>query len=191
MAKKRPARRSSRSPQGLSVERSRGGQGWTLVHPPCVRETAEDLDEVREMIAAGESEVAIDELRWLLETCTENIEAHYLLGKLAVEASGDLPLGRGHFGAGYQLGLRALKRAGNPMPLPALHPANRPFYDAGRGLAWCLAELGMRDLAREVVENLKRLDPADPLELHTWIDELKSAPGPLIELTGLFKPPDV
>jgi hypothetical protein len=190
MAKQGPARRSSRSPSGVSVERARGGGGWILVHPPCVRETAEDLDEVREMIAAGESEVAIDELRWLLETCTDNIEAHYLLGKLAVESANDIPLGRGHFGAGYQLGTQALKRTGNPTPLLALHPANRPFYDAGRGLAWCLAELGKRDLALEVVENLLRLDPTDPLQLHTWIEELKTAGGPLIELTGLFKPPE-
>jgi hypothetical protein len=190
MAKKRPSRRASRSPKGVSVERARGGVDWIFVHPPCVRETAEDLDEVREMIAAGESDVAIDELRWLLETCTDNIEAHYLLGKLAVEAVSDIPLGRGHFGAGYQLGTQALKRAGNPTPLPALHPANRPFYDAGRGLAWCLAELGKRELALEVVENLLRLDPTDPLELHTWIEELKASGGPIVELSGLFKPPE-
>jgi len=190
MAKKRPSHRSPRSPQGVAVDRSRGGQGWMLVHPPCVRETAEDLDEVREMIAAGEAEVATDELRWLLETCTDNIEAHYLLGKLAVEAASDIPLGRAHFGAGYQLGVQALKRAGQPTPLPVLHPANRPFYDAGRGLAWCLAELGKRDLALEVIENLLKCDPTDPLELHSWIEELKSAAGPLIELSGLFKPSD-
>jgi hypothetical protein len=189
MAKKRPSRRPSRSPKGVSVERSRGG-GWILVHPPCVRETAEDLDEVREIIAAGESEVAIDELRWLLETCTDNVEAHFLLGKLAVEAANDIPLGRGHFGAGYQLGTRASQRAGNATPLPALHPANRPFYDAARGLAWCLAELGKRNLAREVVENLLRLDRSDPLELHAWIDELNTAGGPIVELSGLFKPPE-
>jgi hypothetical protein len=188
MAKKRPSRRPSRSPQGVSVERSRGGYGWTLIHPPCVRETAEDLEEVREMVAAGEAEIATDELRWLLETCTDNIEAHYLLGKLAVEATGDVPLGRAHFGAGYQLGTGALKRSGNPTPLPALHPANRPFYDAGLGLAWCLAELGKRDLALEVVENLLRLDPTDPLGLRTWLDELKGPDAPLIHLTGLFQP---
>jgi hypothetical protein len=189
MAKKRLSRYSTRSPQGVSVERSRGGRGWTLVHPACVRETAEDLEEVRGMIAAGETEIAADELRWLLETCTDHIEVHYLLGKLAVEATGDVPLGRAHFGAGYQLGTQALKRAGAPAPLSALHPANRSFYDAGRGLAWCLAELGKGDLALEVVEQLLRLDPTDPLELHIWIDELRAPEAPLIHLTGLFKPP--
>jgi hypothetical protein len=189
MAKKRPGRNPSRPTSGVSVERSRSGQGWTLVHPPCVRESAEDLEEVREMIATGENEVAIDELRWLIETCTDFVEAHYLLGKLAVETANDVALGRAHFGFGYQLGMRALERARNPTPVPALHPANRPFYDAGRGLAWCLAELGKREMALEVVENLRRCDPADPLGLRAWIDELKTAGAPIIELSGLFTPP--
>ena len=188
MAKKRSSRKPRRTSRGVSVERARSGQGWTLVHPPCVRESAEDLDEVREMIAAGEYEVGIDELRWLVEHCTDFIEAHYLLGKLAVEANQDLPLGRAHFGFGYQLGSRALQRAGNPVPVPALHPANRPFYDAGRGLAWCLAELDKREMALEVIENLLRCDPADPLGLRAWIDELKTTGKPIVELSGLFAP---
>ena len=174
----------------MSIDRSRSGQGWTFAHPAAVREGADDLDEVREMIASGESDVAIDELRWLLENCTDWIEAHYLLGKLAVETQGDVPLGRAHFGFGYQLGERALKRADNPAPVPAMHPANRPWYDAGRGLAWCLAELGKRDMALEVVENLLRCDPADPLQLRPWIDEIKTAGAPIVELGGLFVSPE-
>ena len=183
------AKRSSKRPGNrVSVERARGGQGWVLVHPRDVLECAEDVDEVREMIAAGESEVAIDELRWLVETCPEMIEAHYLLGKLAVEATGDVPLGRAHFGFGFQLGQRAIERAGRPVPLPALHPANRPFFDAGRGLAWRLAELGKRDMALEVVEFLLRCDPSDPLSLGGWIDEIKTAGAPIVELGGLIMP---
>jgi hypothetical protein len=191
MAKKRSSRRPSRPNRGVAVERSRSGQGWSLVHPACVRESAEDLDEVREMLAAGETEIATDELRWLIETCTDSIEAHYLLGKLAVEGANDLALGRAHFGFGYQLGAKALERAGNPKPLSALHPANRPFYDAGRGLAWCLAELGKREMALEVVESLLRYDAADPLNLKTWIDELKTSGAPVVQLSGLFTPPQV
>ena len=133
MAKRRSSKSSSRSSNKVSVERARGGQGWVLVHPRDVLECAEDLEEVREMIAASEADVAVDELRWLVETCPEMIEAHYLLGKLAVESMGDVPLGRGHFGFGYQLGERALAKAKNPAPVTALHPANRPFFDAGRG----------------------------------------------------------
>jgi tetratricopeptide (TPR) repeat protein len=186
---KHPRRKPANNPRGVSVERSRSGQGWTLVHPSCVRECAEDLEEVRDMIAAGETDVAAEELRWLVETCTDFIEAHFLLGKLAVELAGDLPPGRAHFGFGYQLGAKALQRAGNPAPLPALHPANRPFYDAGRGLAWCLAELGKRELALEVLEHLLRCDPTDALNLRSWIDEIKTAGAPIVELGGLFTPP--
>jgi tetratricopeptide (TPR) repeat protein len=187
MAKKRPSRKPGGRPRsGVGVERARGGPGWTLTYPECVREGAEDLDEVREMIASGEQDVAIDELRWLLGTCAEWIEAHYLLGKLAVEAQGDVSLGRAHFGFGYQLGARAIERAGKPTPVPAMHPANRPWYDAGRGLAWCLAELGKREMALEVVENLLRCDPSDPLNLREWVDEIKTAGAPIVELGGLF-----
>jgi hypothetical protein len=134
------------------------------------------------MIAAGEADVAIDELRWLLETCRDMIEAHYLLGKLAVEAMQDLPLARAHFGYGFQMGVKALERAGNPTPLSPLHPANRPFFDAGRGLAWCLAELAMPDKAREVIERLRSCDASDPLGLTGWIDELGAGGLPMVEL---------
>ena len=190
MAKKRSSRKPQRAASGVSVERARSGQGWSLVHPACVRDSAEDLDEVREMIAAGETDVAIDELRWLVQYCTDFIEAHYLLGKLAVEANQDVPLGRAHFGFGYQLGARALERAGRPTPVPALHPANRPFYDSGRGLAWSLAELGKSEMSLEVIEYLLRCDPADPLGLRAWIDELKTAGKPFIQLGALFNLPD-
>lgn len=134
------------------------------------------------MAAAGEADVAIDELRWLLEACRDMIEAHYLLGKLAVESQQDLALGRAHFGYGYQLGAKALDRAGSPTPLSPLHPANRPFFDAGRGLAWCLAELGMPDKAREVIDRLRACDPSDPLNLSAWLDELGVGGLPIVEL---------
>jgi hypothetical protein len=97
-------------------------------------------------------------------------------------------LARGHFGFAYQLGTKALARAGNPSPLPALHPANRPFYDAGRGLAWTLNELGKRDLALEIIEYLLRCEPADALGLRSWIDEIKTAGTPIVELGELMLP---
>jgi tetratricopeptide (TPR) repeat protein len=175
---KRPAKRSA----GLSVTRASNGQTWILVHPPCVRECAEDLEEVRSMIAAGELDVAADELRWLLDVCRDMVEAHFLLGKLAVEANQDAALGRAHFGYAFQLGVKALDRANNPTPLSPLHPANRAFFDAGRGLAWCLAELGMKDKAREVIERLLACDPSDPLGLQSWIDELGAGGLPIVEL---------
>ena len=182
-----PKRSSRRSPKPgssrtVSVQRSPGGPGWVLVHPRCVRDRAEDLDEVRRIIDAGESEIAIDELRWLLHDCSEMIEAHYLLGKLAVEVDNDMPLARGHFGFGYQAGARALRRAKNPTPVPALHPANRAFYDSGRGLAWTLHALDKSAMALEVLDHLLRCDPADPLGLAQWINEIGSQGLPIVEL---------
>ncbi len=98
------------------------------------------------MIHAGEFELAQDELRWLLADCPELLAAHALLGDLAAAHRHDISLARGHFGAGYQLGLTALRRAGLPKPLLYSHPANRAFYEAGRGLAWSLAKLAKLDL---------------------------------------------
>src|SRR5688572_30404072 len=102
---------NKRTSSGLSVRRTTDGRSWVLAHPRCVRDRAEDLDEVRLMIEAGELDVAVDELRWLLSGCAEFIAAHGLLGELAVALHDDLSLARGHFGAGYQLGLQTLRRA--------------------------------------------------------------------------------
>jgi hypothetical protein len=157
-----------------------------LAHPRSLRDCAEDLAQVEAMIDAGESDVAVEELRWLLGQSGELLPVHFLLGKLAVEADQDCALGRGHFGAGYQLGLQAWRRAGQPIPVPALHPANRPWFDCGRGLAWCLYHLQRTDLAVEVVEQLRRLDPTDPLGLAGWLDEMHSAGREVVTLGGLF-----
>ena len=116
------------------------------------------------MVASGEHDIARDELRWLLEGCSDNIAGHELLGELAMQAD-DVPLARGHFGYAYYIGSRAIKRAGLPTPLPFEHPANQSFFAAGKGLAYCLLELEKRDMATEVVEFLCRCDPRDPLNL--------------------------
>lgn len=139
------------------------------------------------MIDAGETDIAIDELRWLLGNCHELIEAHFLLGKLAVEVDDDLPLARGHFGLGYRLGLKALQKAKMPTPAPALHPANRTFYDAGRGLAWCLHQLGKSAMALEVLEQLLKLDPQDPLGLADWQAEIQTDGLPIVDAASLWK----
>lgn len=180
-------RSSSRPSNSFSVQRAKSGNGWILVPPRTVRDCSEDLEEVRAMIQAGEVDVAVDELRWLLGTCHEIIEAHFLLGKLAVEADNDLALARGHFGIGYRLGLAALRCAKMPSPVPALHPANRVFYDAGRGLAWCLRELNKKEMAIEVVRQLLELDPSDPLGLGGWLDELQTDGLPTVGIDSLWQ----
>jgi len=116
------------------------------------------------MLDAGEIDAAVDELRWLLSECNGMLEAHKLLGEIAL-ADGDLPLARGHLGLAYELGLKAFPKTGLPGLLPYARPANRAFFEAGKGLAACLDQSGESELAREVVDQLLALDPTDPLKL--------------------------
>jgi tetratricopeptide (TPR) repeat protein len=173
---KKPKHSGKRSrqqpPSGGSVNVRRVGDAWELVHPRCTRERSEDMEEVRQILAAGEIDVAIDELRWLLEECSEFMEAHRMLGELVLEADRDVPLARGHFGFAYQLGLAALRRSGNPAPLLYEREANQDFFEAGKGLAYCLSELGKQDMAREVLEQLLHSDPTGPLGLAEMLEGL-------------------
>jgi hypothetical protein len=139
------------------------------------------LEEVRAMIDAGENDVAIDEVRWLLSDCPEFIAAHVMLGELAM-SMGDVPLARGHYGAGYQLGLQTLRRAKMPKPLLAIQPANRPFFEAGQGLIASLEKLGKGSMANEVVAKLLELDPSDPLKLRAMVDALRTGGAPVVGL---------
>lgn len=143
---------------------------------------AEDLEEVREMTAAGEFEIALDELRWLVGTCADSIEAHELLGELAVEMGQDLELARGHFGYAYQLGFRAWTKAGRPTPFPYTQPANAPLYESARGLAWCLEKLGRSSMADEVVATMMAWDASDPLEVRALIDDLRTGGLPIVDI---------
>lgn len=153
----------------LRVRRRQGEKAYELVHPRCALERSEDLEEVQAMIEAGETEVALDELRWLLNGCSEFVAAHRLLGELAL-ADGHLKLARGHFGYAYEIALSACPPGGLDAPLPHRFASNRAFLEAAKGLAWCLHELGKRKLARRVVEQLLRCDPTDPLKVRPWQD---------------------
>jgi tetratricopeptide (TPR) repeat protein len=146
----------------IAVCRVRGTETWELVHPPCAAERREDLDEIRLMIDAGEFDVAREELLWLLEDCHDLIEAHAMLGELALE-EGDARLARGHFGYAYEIGMKALPQDGLKGDLPHARPANQPFLESAKGLAWSLRESGQPDRAAEVLRQLLALDPSDPL----------------------------
>ncbi|RIK79708.1 MAG: hypothetical protein DCC68_12655 [Planctomycetota bacterium] len=127
------------------------------------------------MIAAGEIEIAVDELRWLLSGCHDFVDAHRLLGELAL-ADDDLALARGHFGIAYQLGTKA---AGNLKgTLPYRLSGNQSFHESGKGLVWCLSKLGKHDLAQEVAGALLRFDPTDPLGIGQLLAELAAADQP-------------
>lgn len=114
------------------------------------------------MIEAGEIEIARDELVWLLSECPDFLEAHVRLGLIALEDD-DPKLARGHFGRGYELGLRALDAADGPRPVPHALPGNRPFFEAAKGLVHCLLATGRQSMARDVWRRIAPLDPADPL----------------------------
>jgi hypothetical protein len=49
--------------------------------------------------------------------------------------------------------------------LPYGQADNRAFFEAGKGLAMCLAKLGHKRLTREVIARLVQLDSSDPLRL--------------------------
>jgi hypothetical protein len=181
LAKRKPSRSKGADADALGVRRSSDGRGWVFVHPRGARERAEDLEEVREMVASGEVDVAVDELRWLVEGCSEFIEAHSLLGELAL-AEGDFALARGHYGYAVQLGLKALQRTKVSGPVPYSQPANRPFHEAGRGLVTSFVQLGLFEKAVTLVGDLVRLDPADPLQLRALVDEARTGGLPIVEL---------
>ena len=121
------------------------------------------------MLAGGESEIAQDEIRWLLNGCPDFIEAHKLLGEIAY-AEHDVKLARGHFGYAFRIGQQAIARAGDPRPVPYRLAANQMFHEAGKGLALCLVQLDKRELAAEVIEQLVSYDPADPLAVRRLLD---------------------
>jgi hypothetical protein len=152
-------------PPKRKVEVAQAPDGaWELVHPRCARTRQEDIEEVEKMIAAGEMEIAQDELRWLLSECHDFIAAHKMLGDVALAAS-DFRLARGHFGYAYQLGTQAIDRCGKVDSLPSDRPSNQPFFAAGHGAVTCLLKLGKRGLAKEIAERLLKLDPRDLLQL--------------------------
>jgi hypothetical protein len=157
-----PSRRPNRDK--LRVERRDlpGGPQWEIVQPRCGRRRKEDIEEVEAMVEAGETEIARDELVWLLSECPDFLEGHVHLGLIALEED-DPKLARGHFGRAYELCCRALDAAGSTQPLPYSLPGNKPFYEAAKGLVHCLLDTGRRKTAQEVCDRIRPLDPADPL----------------------------
>lgn len=126
------------------------------------------------MIDEGETDCAVDEVRWLLEECRDFIEAHCLLGEVAFE-NRDFRLARGHFGYAFELGRSALPEGNFEGTLAYSLPTNQPFFHAAKGLAGCLHELQKQKSAVAVLREIVRLDKHDPLGceqlLATWLGE--------------------
>ena len=169
--KRRPERRAKQSPkpagreQDLAIRRAQGGNAWELVYPPSVLRRQEDMEEVEAMLAAGEIDIAMDELRWLLSGCRALLQAHQLLGEIGL-SDNDLPLAKAHLGYAFDMGIAAIRKEKDfAGPLPYALPANQPFFEAGKGLAWCFFQQGDIKAAERVVRELLALDPSDPLQL--------------------------
>jgi hypothetical protein len=154
----------------ITVERRDGPKGvqWEFVQPRCARRRRDDIEEVEAMVAAGEAEIAREELVWLLSECPDFLEAHVHLGLIALE-DGDPKLARGHFGRAYELCLRALEAAGGPKPVPYELVGNQPFFEAAKGLVHCLLETGRQPLARDICRRIAPLDPLDPLAIQQLV----------------------
>ena len=144
------------------------GPAWEFVQPRCARRRRDDIAEVEAMVAAGEADIARDELVWLLSECPDFLEAHVQLGLIALEDD-DAKLARGHFGRAWELCLKALDAAGGPKPVPYDLPGNKPFHEAAKGLVHCLLETGRLPLAKNVCDRIRPLDPADPLGIQRLV----------------------
>ena len=135
------------------------GNCYSFTPPVCAFDRKEDIEEVQQMITAGELEIARDELLYLVSDCRAFLEAHNLLGELALEEE-DISLARGHFGFAYEIGLDSLP-AGFRGTLPAKRDYNRAFFLAGRGLARCLIARGQTKEGRAVLAQLAKFDPQE------------------------------
>jgi len=117
-SRRRRGKRPSADRITLARREASDGAAWEIVQPRCARNRRDDIAEVEAMIEAAETEIARDELVWLLSECPDFLEAHVHLGLIALE-EGDPKLARGHFGRAYELCLRAIEAAGGPRLLMA------------------------------------------------------------------------
>lgn len=167
-------------------------QSWELVHPRCARDRAEDIEEVEAMVAAGEFDVAMDELRWLLNDCPDFIDAHRLLGELAIEEE-DWPLSRGHLGYCFDIAKAAMNAAGAEGPLSNELPANAGLLSATFSFAGVLCRLEKVEMARTVLQQLMKWDQCNALGAREAMSVLErpssvQTPAGELPLVELFPP---
>jgi hypothetical protein len=171
-----PAVSERADPARLKLRRLDGNR-FAFQPPVCAFDRQEDIDEVQKMITDGELEIARDELLYLVSDCRGFLEAHNLLGELALEEE-DISLARGHFGFAYEIGLDSLPPGFRGI-LPAKREYNRAFFLAGRGLARCLIARGQHKEGRDVLVQLAKFDPQEEhvRSLLKELDERKKGGG--------------
>ena len=165
MKRSKKETRGGAAKQTLAVEMR--GDAWEIVHPRCARRRREDIEEIADMLASGEIDIAKDELVWLLSECPDFLEAHVQLCAIAME-SDDLRLARGHFGRAYELSLRALEAAGNPRPLPYALRGNESSWNCPD--CWhAEKDLSDRAMSDTLEEIACRLDTVKSFpEIYEW-----------------------
>ncbi|WP_347244376.1 hypothetical protein [Thermogutta sp.] len=178
---KQRSRKSKLAGQKISVREISLGI-FELVYPPRVRQFKEDIEEVYDIIAHEEWDLAVDELLWLLQQCRDLLEAHQLLGRIALYRN-KLELARGHLGYAFELGLKALGKDFKGR-LPLNRPTNQPFLQAARDLVECLVRLGERGLAHSVAEQLLTWTPEDPLGVRRILEQPEQEPAKEQETVG-------
>lgn len=180
--------RAAKPAAGIRVREVERGF-WEIVVSNAARQRAEDLEEVYMMLDANETEIAEDELRYLLDGCGELLEAHALLGQLAYSRQ-DLPLARGHYGYAFELVRKALgpvKAANGQLPYDI--EANRVFHEAAHGLAVCLAGMDEPGAACDVLRTMLSLDLHDRLKVRGLLGLLSGEPETFSLPSTLAAPP--
>ena len=165
-------RKSSRRRSEVKLRRVSHTETWELVHPRCVRQRAEDLEEVRSMIDAGEVEIAVERaavparrLRGLRPKPTTCLASR--LSPQTISSS------RGPISVyAYDIARAALPAGGVRGTLPYHLAPNQHFFQAAKGLVGCLRQLGREDQAARVAHQMLALDPADALGFAAFAAQL-------------------
>lgn len=156
-------------PPGALELKSLGGNRYAFQAPECALDRDMDMAEVLEIRAAGEFEIARDELLYLVADCRGFLEAYIQLAELALEDE-DIVLAKGHFAFAYENGLDRLPLNFRGQ-LPCNEGYNSHFYAAGRGLARCLVARKELKAAQEVLEQLLKFDPTEE-QTHSLLTQL-------------------
>ena len=154
-----PQAKPKKLPPGALELKSLEGNRYAFQAPECALDRDLDMAEVLEIRAAGEFEIARDELLYLVADCRGFLEAYIQLAELALEDE-DIPLAKGHFGFAYENGLDVLPLNFRGQ-LPSQEGYNHHFYAAGCGLARCLISRKEPQQAREVLNQLLKFDPTE------------------------------